>query len=72
MHIFAFLYLFLSYLSINTKELLYIFVPINIPVSSNIAEEINGYVASSPLVNTFLFATSFNSFLFSIKGKHAL
>ena len=39
------------------------------PSSSNIAEEINGYVATSPLVNTFLLAAFFKSKEFSISGN---
>ena len=42
-------------------------VPIKIPLGSNIVEEINGYVASNPDVNIFLFAASFIVLLFSIK-----
>lgn len=45
----------------NTKESLYIFVPINIPFSSKIEDDINGYVDISPLVRIFLFATFFIS-----------
>ena len=35
----------------------------------NIADEINGYVATSPLVNTFLLAAFFKSIEFSINGN---
>ena len=44
-------------------------VPIKIPSSSKIADEINGYVATNPLVNTFLFAASFNSIELFIIGR---
>ena len=63
MHILAFLYLLLSYLSIKTNELLFILDPMNIPFSSYIEELIKGYVANNPLVNTFLLATLFISLL---------
>ena len=41
------IYLLVLYLSIKTSELLYILVPINIPFSSKIEEEIKGYVETS-------------------------
>ena len=43
-------------------------MPVNIPSSSNIEDDINGYVETSELVNTFLFAASFMSELFSPVG----
>ena len=39
-----------------------------IPFSSNIEDEINGYVETKPDVNTFLFATFFISLSFCISG----
>ena len=41
----------------------------NMPVSSKIAEEINGYVATKPLVKIFLLEASFTSVLLSIRGN---
>ena len=51
------------------SELLYIFLPIKIPFSSNIEAEINGYVESNPVVKIFLFAEFFTSLLFYINLK---
>ena len=46
------------------------FVPQNIPSSSNILDDINGYVETSPLVNIFLLDANLISILFSIIGRH--
>ena len=53
----------------KTKELLYIFVPTNIPYSSKIDDEIKGYVETNPLVKIFLLATFFISLLFLKRGS---
>lgn len=63
------MYFSLLYLSININELLYKLVPIKIPFSSKIEEDINGYVAVSPDVKTFLFDTACTSALFSNNGS---
>ena len=67
-HIFAFLYFFVLYLSMKTSELLYLLVPTKIPSSSNIDDDIKGYVTINPFVKTFLLVASFIILLFSIEG----
>ena len=69
MHMFAFLYFSSLYLSIKTRESLYIFVPQKMPSSSNKLEDIKGYVATNPLVKIFRLAANFTSLLFSTIGK---
>ena len=71
-HIFAFLYFSLLNLSIKIQELLYMLVPIKIPFSSHILEDIKGYVEISELPKIFLLAIAFISSLFSINGKQEI
>ena len=56
----------------NTKELLFILEPINIPSSSQTVDVINGYVANNPLVKIFLLATFLTSLISQKNGKHIL